>query len=164
MTTWSHDKQLEMLQLIKLSYEMTNIHLKGEDLEQTMKGRGIGNLADGSLFFGDHLKNLKAMEEHDGHFHYTNRPRKLSTLLRYPDGPDPAVRRSLANKNKKGCRIGIDPATLLPVDRRQGLLCAYARPAFFKDCSSSRGSPVASAILVRSSPIRNRFRAVSVAR
>ena len=80
MTTWSHDKQLEMLQLIKLSYEMTNIHLKGEDLEQTMKGRGIGNLADGSLFFGDHLKNLKAMEEHDGHFHYTNRPRKLSTL------------------------------------------------------------------------------------
>ena len=30
MTTWSHDKQLEMLQLIKLSYEMTRTCLKGE--------------------------------------------------------------------------------------------------------------------------------------
>ena len=30
MTTWSHDKQLEMLQLIKLSYEMTSTCLKGE--------------------------------------------------------------------------------------------------------------------------------------
>ena len=78
MTTWSHDKQLEMLQLIKLSYEMTNIHLKGEDLEQTMKGRGIGNLADGSLFFGDHLKNLKAMEEHDGRA-WLSRPKTRQT-------------------------------------------------------------------------------------
>ena len=91
MTTWSHDKQLEMLQLIKLSYEMTSIHLKGEELEQMMKGRGIGNLADGSLFFGDHLKNLKAMEEHDGHFHYTTRPRKLSAFLKYPEGPDDGI-------------------------------------------------------------------------
>ena len=160
MTTWSHDKQLEMLQLIKLSYEMTSTCLKGEG------GHGgyVPSYTDDLGFTGAHFKNLDAMEGHDGHFHYTTRPRKLSTLLKYPDGPDSAVRRSLANKNKKGCRIGIDPATLLPVDSRQGLLCAYARPAFFKDCSSSRGSPVASAILVRSSPIRNRFRAVSVAR
>lgn len=30
VTTWTHDQQLEMLQLIKLSYEMTDVCLRGE--------------------------------------------------------------------------------------------------------------------------------------
>ena len=147
MGSWND--RLLMLQLIKQSYYITHQRMRGV--------------------------------KKDGFFRYDETPNPLgqwSWLLKknpgpndgicdpdgdpYPDKPDSAVRRSLANKNKKGCRIGIDPATLLSVDRRRGLLCAYARPAFFKDCSSSRGSPVASAILVRSSPIRSRFCAVSV--
>ena len=40
MTTWSHDKQLEMLQLIKLSYEMTRTCLKGE----ARRGREVMSL------------------------------------------------------------------------------------------------------------------------
>lgn len=76
MTTWSHDKQLEMLQLIKLSYEMTSTCLKGEG------GHGgyVPSYTDDLGFTGAHFKNLDAMEGHDGHFHYTTRPRKLSTL------------------------------------------------------------------------------------
>ena len=38
------------------------------------------------------------------------------------------------------------PTTLIPVERRRGLLCAYARPAFFKDCSSSADVPLVASL------------------
>ena len=87
MTTWSHDKQLEMLQLIKLSYEMTSTCLKGEGGQ----GGYVPNYTDDFGFTGAHFKNLDAMEGHDGHFHYTTRPRKLSAFLKYPEGPDDGI-------------------------------------------------------------------------
>ena len=87
MTTWSHDKQLEMLQLIKLSYEMTSTCLKGE----AGQGGYVPNYTDDLGFIGAHFKNLDAMEGHDGHFHYTKRPRKLSAFLKYPEGPDDGI-------------------------------------------------------------------------
>lgn len=111
VTTWTHDKQLEMLQLINLSYEMTDVCLGGEKFKGRRRRPGPQGLTGGSFLFGEHLNNLDAMKEHDGYFHYTKHPKRLSNYLMRPDGPkdgicDPAGDPHPANVGKKRAEKG----------------------------------------------------------
>ena len=113
MTTWNKDSWLEMLQLVNLSYEMTDICLEGEGTEERylMKYGYVPKYVDDVAYFGKHFKRLKVMEKRDGNLHYTQRPKSLSDLLRNEEGPedginDPAGDPHPANVGKKAAEDG----------------------------------------------------------
>ena len=66
---------------------MTRTCLKGE----AGQGGYVPKYTDDFGFTGAHFKNLDAMEGHDGRFHYTKRPKKLSAFLKYSEGPDDGI-------------------------------------------------------------------------
>ena len=74
VTKWTHDQQLEMLQLIKYSYEMTAACLGGEHIKDWLFMH-YGNFENMPYVSGIHFKDLNILEHQDGNFYYTDRPR-----------------------------------------------------------------------------------------
>ena len=103
-------KQLEMLQLVNFSYEMTAACVKSDYIKNWLQMR-YGVPEDMPYIAGRHFKNLNILEQQDGNFHYTERPKRLSDLLRYSEGPgdgicDPAGDPHPANVGKKKAEKG----------------------------------------------------------
>ena len=73
ITTWTYDKQLEMLQLIKSSYEMTAACLGGEYFKDWLSMH-YGDVENMPYVSGIHFKDLNTLEHRDGNFYYTDRP------------------------------------------------------------------------------------------
>ena len=106
-------KQLEMLQLINFSYEMTDIFRENERRKERhlmMYGR-VPQHTDGMAYLGEHFKKQGDMEGHDGNLYYTKHPKRLSEFLRYEEGPndgicDPKDDPYPANVNEKRRKMG----------------------------------------------------------
>ena len=77
VTTWTHDQQLEMLQLIKFSYEMTAACLGGEHIKDWLLMH-YGDVENIPYVSGIHFKDLNTLEHQDGNFYYTDRPYSMS--------------------------------------------------------------------------------------
>ena len=90
ITAWTRDQQLEMLQLVNYSYEMTATCLGGEYFKDWLSMHYV-DVENMPYVSGIHFKDLNILEHQDGNFYYTDRPRSLSTLLKYPEGPDDGI-------------------------------------------------------------------------
>ena len=74
ITAWTRDQQLEMLQLVNYSYEMTAACPGGEYFKDWLFMH-YGNFENMPYVSGIHFKDLNILEHRDGDFYYTNRPR-----------------------------------------------------------------------------------------
>ena len=74
VTTWLHDQQLEMLQLVNYSYEMTATCLGGEYFKDWLSMHYV-DVENMPYVSGIHFKDLNILEHQDGNFYYTDRPR-----------------------------------------------------------------------------------------
>ena len=74
VTTWTYDKQLEMLQLIKYSYEMTATCLGGKYFKDWLSMHYV-DVENMPYVSGIHFKDLNTLEHQDGNLYYTDRPR-----------------------------------------------------------------------------------------
>lgn len=71
ITAWTRDQQLEMLQLVNYSYEMTAACPGGEHIKDWLSMH-YGDVENMPYVSGIHFK---ALEHQDGNFYYTDRPR-----------------------------------------------------------------------------------------
>ena len=74
ITAWTRDQQLEMLQLIKYSYEMTAACPGGKYFKDWLSMH-YGDFENMPYVSGSHFKDLNTLEHQDGNFYYTDRPR-----------------------------------------------------------------------------------------
>ena len=74
VTTWTYDKQLEMLQLIKYSYEMTATCLGGKYFKDWLSMHYV-DVENMPYVSGIHFKDLNTLEHQNGNFYYRDRPR-----------------------------------------------------------------------------------------
>ena len=73
VTTWLHDQQLKMLQLVNYSYEMTATCLGGEYFKDWLSMHYV-DVENMPYVSGIHFKDLNILEHQDGNFYYTDRP------------------------------------------------------------------------------------------
>ena len=74
ITAWTRDQQLEMLQLVKFSYEMTATCLGGKYFKDWLSMHYV-DVENMPYVSGIHFKDLNTLEHQDGNFYYTDRPR-----------------------------------------------------------------------------------------
>ncbi|WP_347712400.1 hypothetical protein [uncultured Fretibacterium sp.] len=74
ITAWTRDQQLEMLQLVNYSYEMTAACPGGEYFKDWLSMHYV-DVENMPYVSGIHFKNLNILEHQDGNFYYTDRPR-----------------------------------------------------------------------------------------
>ena len=89
---------------------MTAACLGGEHIKNWLSMH-YGDIENMPYVSGIHFKDLNTLEHQDGNFYYTDRPKSLSTLLKYPEGPDdgicdPAEDPHPANVGKKRAEKG----------------------------------------------------------
>ena len=139
ITAWTRDQQLEMLQLVNYSYEMTATCLGGEYFKNWLSMHYV-DIENMPYVSGIHFKDLNTLEHQDGNFYYTDRPRSLSALLKYPEGPDdgicdPAGDPYPANVGKKRAEKGESVA-----DPLEGELRNYEWVGRFSDYGAVEGN------------------------
>ena len=69
---------------------MTAACLGGEHIKNWLSMH-YGDFENMPYVSGSHFKDLNTLEHQDGNFYYTDRPKSLSTLLKYPEGPDDGI-------------------------------------------------------------------------
>ena len=73
VTTWTRDQQLERLQLVNYSYEMTAA-CPGEEYFKVWLSMHYGDVENMPYVSGIHFKDLNTLKHRDGNLYYTDRP------------------------------------------------------------------------------------------